>query len=437
MSTPELLAPAGGFEQLRYAVHFGADAVYMGGNAFGLRSRVDAFSDEEFEQGVACAHAAGVNVHVPVNILMHDSDVDKLPAYLSWLDSLGVDAIIASDLGTIRLARVHAPRVAVHLSTQASCSNVEAALAYHELGVSRIVLARELSLSEIAHMRESLPDTLQLEAFVHGSMCMAISGRCLISDYLTGRGGNRGECTQPCRWGYQVVEPTRAPERFPLEQDDRLSYLFNSRDLMMLDHLDDLSRAGVDSLKIEGRGKGTYYVATVVNAYRQVLDGAPAATLLPEMDAVSHRPYSTGFYYGRGRQSYVEGYTSSCTMVATVVGCAPLPGQDGRFETVIRLRNRMCADEHLEVVSPRRPLRSLVVRALAHETRGEVTVGNRTMELYRIITDFPLEADDIIRRRDDSGSAHDGASSYLPESVDEGSPSPDASRYQPTKETSS
>jgi len=418
MVKPELLAPAGGIEQLRSALHFGADAVYMGGNEFGLRSRADAFAADEFERGIAYAHAQGVSVHVPVNILMHDRDIDRLPSYLAWLDGLGVDALIVSDLGALSLARRHAPHAQIHLSTQASCSNIQAALSYRDLGVKRIVLARELSLAEIVRMRRELPADLELEVFVHGAMCMAISGRCLISDYLTGRGGNHGDCAQPCRWNYEIVEPTRAGQLFPLEEDDRSSYLFNSRDLMMLEHLGELADAGIDAIKIEGRGKGMFYVATVVNAYRQVLDGANPAAFLEEMYAISHRPYGTGFYYGRASQADVDGYSRACTMVATVISCTEVEEEPASSEDVSRaahadrdgaplyrvsvlLRNRLADGEQLEALSPAKPIQTLTVKSLVHEGEGHVEIANRSMEVYSFITPLPLDTDDILRRRDD------------------------------------
>jgi U32 family peptidase len=415
MANMELLAPAGGMEQLRYALHFGADAVYMGGDEFGLRRQADAFSEEEFARGVAWAHERGAHVHVPVNILMHDADIDRLGTYLNHLETLGVDALIVSDLGALRLARRFAPNTDVHISTQASCANAEAAFAYHDLGATRIVLARELSLSEIAQIRARIPDELELEAFVHGSMCMAVSGRCLMSDYLNGRSANQGRCSQPCRWEYAVVEQKRPGRYFPVEEDAHGTYLFSSADLMMLDHLADLEQAGIDAIKIEGRAKSFHYVATVVNAYRQVLDGAPAATLLPELEAVSHRPYHTGFFYGPALQTgETEGYQQTHDLIATVASCQPR--DDGCFDITVVERNRFFAGDELEALSPAHPIRRLTVSGLVHEEDGPVSTANKTMERYRFVSALSLEADDILRRRRPVAP-----SSFV--SLDEGAPS--------------
>lgn len=269
---PELLAPAGGFEQLRYALYFGADAVYLACDKFGLRQRAQNFSLADMPRAVQMAHDAGAKVYVTLNAYLHDEDLSDLPEYLAALAAAGVDAFIVSDLGVFALAREHAPQVDLHVSTQASVSNVEAARMWHRLGAKRIVTAREMSLAEIAQLKAELPD-VEVEVFVQGAMCMAISGRCLISDYLTGRSANQGNCVQPCRWSYHLEEQTRPGELFPIEEDERGTYIMNSKDLNMLAHLDELIAAGVDSIKIEGRVKKAFYVATVVNAYRQVLDG--------------------------------------------------------------------------------------------------------------------------------------------------------------------
>ncbi len=400
MSKMELLAPAGGTEQLRYALHFGADAVYMGGDEFGLRRQADGFSDEEFLQGIIYAHSQGARVHVPVNMLMHDKDIDKLADHLRELDNLGVDAIIVSDLGALRLARLYAPHIDIHISTQTSCANAEAARVYHELGAQRIVLARELSLQEISHMRSQLPDELELEVFVHGAMCMAVSGRCLISDHLTHRSANQGCCTQPCRWEYAVMERTRPGQYFPIEEDTKGSYLFSSSDLMMLEHLNELEKAGVHSIKIEGRAKSFYYVAVVTNAYRQVLDGADPQLFLPEMEAVSHRPYHTGFFYGAAQQTEKnEGYTQTHDLIATVLDCKQ-ESQECFTITVVE-RNRFFADDELEVLSPGKPVASLKVSNLIHERTGATAVANKTMERYCFTARSPLMPGDILRRRRD------------------------------------
>ena len=320
----ELLAPAGGMEQLECAVHFGADAVYLAGKRFGMRRRASNFDDAGIASAVKFAHEHGVKVFVTANTLMKDGDVAALPDFFAMLQNAGVDAAIVSDMGALSVCKRVAPKLELHLSTQASCMNAEAAKAYYDLGVSRVVVAREMSLSDIARMRESIPDDLEIEAFVHGAMCMAYSGRCLMSDYMVSplRGANNGHCAQPCRWKYTVVEETRPGEPFSVIEEDGGSFIMSSTDMNMLSHVRELSEAGVDSIKIEGRAKGAYYVASAVNAYRHVLDGEPADAWQAELETTSHRPYSTGFYFGTpGQNQGVKEYARDYQMVARVVSC--------------------------------------------------------------------------------------------------------------------
>lgn len=320
----ELLAPAGGMEQLECAVHFGADAVYLAGKRFGMRRRASNFDDAGIASAVKFAHEHGVKVFVTANTLMKDSDVAALPDFFAMLQNAGVDAAIVSDMGALSICKRTAPKLELHLSTQASCMNAEAAKAYYDLGVSRVVVAREMSLSDIARMRESIPDDLEIEAFVHGAMCMAYSGRCLMSDCMVSpsRGANNGHCAQPCRWKYTVVEETRPGEPFSVIEEDGGSFIMSSTDMNMLSHVRELSEAGVDSIKIEGRAKGAYYVASAVNAYRHVLDGEPADAWQTELETTSHRPYSTGFYFGApGQNQGVKEYARDYQMVARVVSC--------------------------------------------------------------------------------------------------------------------
>ena len=320
----ELLAPAGGMEQLECAVHFGADAVYLAGKRFGMRRRASNFDDAGIASAVKFAHEHGVKVFVTANTLMKDGDVAALPDFFAMLQDAGVDAAIVSDMGALSVCKRVAPKLELHLSTQASCMNAEAAKAYYDLGVSRVVVAREMSLSDIARMRQSIPDDLEIEAFVHGAMCMAYSGRCLMSDYMVSpsRGANNGHCAQPCRWKYTVVEETRPGEPFSVIEEDGGSFIMSSTDMNMLSHVRELSEAGVDSIKIEGRAKGAYYVASAVNAYRHVLDGEPADAWQAELETTSHRPYSTGFYFGTpGQNQGVKEYARDYQMVARVVSC--------------------------------------------------------------------------------------------------------------------
>ena len=385
----ELLAPAGGIEQLHAAVRFGADAVYLASDRFGMRARAANFALADIPAAVEIAHAAGVKVHVTANILMEQGDLAALPDYFRALDAAGVDAFIIGDLGAAAIARRVAPRVALHVSTQASVANSEAARVWHSLGASRVVCAREMSLDDIARMREDMPADMEIEAFAHGAMCMAVSGRCLISSYLTGRSGNRGHCTQPCRWSYTLEEEKRPGEHFPIEEDDRGTFIMNAKDMNMLAHLDALRAAGVDSIKIEGRNKKAFYVASVVNAYRQVLDGAPVADFAPELEAVSHRPYGTGFFFGEAEQApNYDGYEQQAMHVADVVASAA-----GTRTIVARCRNRFAEGEELEILSPRVPITRVVVRNLTwlpDPTESDpdpapvpVPVANRSCGIYR------------------------------------------------------
>ena len=385
----ELLAPAGGIEQLRAAVRFGADAVYLASDRFGMRARAANFALEDIPAAVEIAHAAGVKVHVTANILMEQGDLAALPDYFRALDAAGVDAFIIGDLGAAAIARRVAPRVALHVSTQASVANSEAARVWYSLGASRVVCAREMSLDDIARMREDMPADMEVEAFAHGAMCMAVSGRCLISSYLAGRSGNRGHCTQPCRWSYTLEEEKRPGEHFPIEEDGRGTFIMNAKDMNMLAHLDALRAAGVDSIKIEGRNKKAFYVASVVNAYRQVLDGAPAADFAAELEAVSHRPYGTGFFFGEAEQAPAyDGYEQQAMHVADVVA-----SDAGTRTIVARCRNRFEEGEELEILSPRVPISRVVVRNLTwlpDPTEGDpdpapvpVPVANRSCGIYR------------------------------------------------------
>lgn len=395
--TPELLAPAGGIEQLRYALHFGADSVYLAGERFGLRTRADNFTHEQLQKALALTHEAGKRLFVTVNALMHNQDMGPLAEYLQELERFGADAVIVSDLAAIRLVQEHAPHVAVHISTQASCANYGAAQMYYEMGAKRVVLARELSLEEIRYIRQQVPDDLELEVFVHGAMCMAHSGRCLISNYLVNRDANRGHCTQPCRWNYALVEETRPGVYFPVEEGGGGTFLMNSKDLMMLDHLDDLILAGVDSLKIEGRVKGAYYVATVVNAYRQVLDGAPADVFLSELERVSHRPYHTGFFYGEADQTFGDDdYLQTHDLIATVLSCEPC-GPD-RYRVTVQQRNRFFEGDVLEVLTPSRPVRTVTVCSLCNEDGVAEQMCNRAMAHYTFESDIDLKVMDILRK---------------------------------------
>jgi U32 family peptidase len=404
----ELLAPAGGFSQLKAAIDFGADAVYLAADKFGMRARATNFCLEDIAQATAVAHAQGVKVYVTCNIVMTDEDIEQLPQYFEALDDAHVDAIIISDLGALSLARKYAPHCEYHVSTQASIMNTQAALTWYELGARRIVCARELSLTQIANLKAKLPKDMLLEVFVHGSMCMAVSGRCLISSYLTGRSGNRGHCTQPCRWMYALEEEKRPGQFFPIEEDERGTFIMNAQDLNMLSHLEELKCAGVDSIKIEGRNKKAFYVATVVNAYRQVLDGKDPSIFQEELNCVSHRPYSTGFYFGPAHQTQImDGYNQSTLHVASVIKCEQIA--DEKWDIELECHNRFEINKPLEaIIAHAEPLHFSIdtLYWLKQSEDGnifpvEVDVANRAMEHYSFKCVHKIPEGSFIRIRED------------------------------------
>ena len=348
----ELLAPAGDMERLRMSLAYGADAVYLAGTDFGMRSFAGNFTPEELKQAVALCHSRGVAVHVTCNTMPRNGEIARMPEWLEYLQELGVDAAILADVGVLSLLKKHAPRVKAHISTQASVSNYQAAAAWYELGASRVILARELSLDEIREVRAKAPPALELEAFVHGAMCVSYSGRCLLSNYMTGRDANRGACAQPCRYQYALVEEKRPGEYFPIGEDAGGAYIMNSKDMCMIDHIPELIDAGLDSLKIEGRAKSAYYAAVVTGAYRHAIDAALDGRPLDpvwrdEVEKVSHRPYSTGFYFGEpGQHTSHSRYVRDWQIMAVVTSCAP----DGT--ALCELRNKLSAGDELELVGP-------------------------------------------------------------------------------------
>ena len=348
----ELLAPAGDMERLRMSLAYGADAVYLAGTDFGMRSFAGNFTPEELKQAVALCHSRGVAVHVTCNTMPRNGEIARMPEWLEYLQELGVDAAILADVGVLSLLKKHAPRVKAHISTQASVSNYQAAAAWYELGASRVILARELSLDEIREIRAKAPRELELEAFVHGAMCVSYSGRCLLSNYMTGRDANRGACAQPCRYQYALVEEKRPGEYFPIGEDAGGAYILNSRDMCMIDHIPELIDAGLDSLKIEGRAKSAYYAAVVTGAYRHAIDAALDGRPLDpvwrdEVEKVSHRPYSTGFYFGEpGQHTSHSRYVRDWQIMAVVTSCAP----DGT--ALCELRNKLSAGDELELAGP-------------------------------------------------------------------------------------
>lgn len=352
MGKLELLSPAGDMEKLKMAVAYGADAVYLAGTSFGMRSFAGNFSPEELPQAVKYAHDHGVKCHVTVNTMPRNEEASLLPAYLEQLQDAQVDALILADLGAFTLAGKYAPKCQKHISTQQSIANYECAQAWFDLGAARVVLARELSLNEIRTIRQKVDPKLEIETFGHGAMCVSYSGRCLLSNYLTGRDSNRGACAQPCRYQYALMEEKRPGEYFPVYEDEKGTYILNSRDMCMIDHLPELMDAGVDCIKIEGRAKSAYYAAIVTGAYRHCIDNTFAGEALDpvwreEVEHVSHRVYSTGFYFGEPGQ-----YTKNSRYIRNWQICAKVDSCDENGVAVCSLNNKFRAGDALEVVGP-------------------------------------------------------------------------------------
>ena len=350
----ELLAPAGDMERLRMALAYGADAVYLAGTSFGMRSFAGNFTPEELKEAAALCRKAGVTTHVTCNTMPRNEEMDALPAWLETLEEAGITAAIVADLGVFRMVQKYAPSLQIHVSTQASIVNYQTATAWYELGASRVILARETSLEEIREIRQRTPKELELEAFGHGAMCVSYSGRCLLSNYMTGkeRDSNRGACAQPCRYQYALMEEKRPGEYFPVFEDEKGTYIMNSRDMCMIDHVGALMDAGLDSIKIEGRAKSAYYAAIVTGAYRHAIDAAAAGVPLDpvwrdEVEKVSHRHYSTGFYFGQPGQFYEDSrYIRDWQVCAIVQSC------DENGKAVLSLRNKFRTGDEVEIVGP-------------------------------------------------------------------------------------
>ncbi len=397
----ELLAPAGDFECLDAALNFGADAVYIGGEFMQLRAKAASFSMENIKKAATLCHDKGKKLYVTVNSFATNSEISKLSDYAKRLDEAGVDAAIVSDIGALDSLKKGCPNLEIHISTQANCMNYSSANVYYNMGAKRVVLARELTLEDIAEIRQNTSKQLELESFVHGAMCMAYSGRCLISSYLTGRSGNRGDCAQSCRWSYNLVEQKRPEECFTVEESENGMAILSSEDLNCLSFIDKIANAGVSSFKIEGRMKSRFYVATTVNAYRKRLDGIGEVDQLQrELSSLSHRPYSTGFYLGdRGKYvDNVNGYIRDCTVAGLVVEDM----KDGKVK--VMQRNYFKKGDILEVVSPL-SLGEQFVCDLIIGAKGEVREkANIATELVTLSCDLPLKKGDFLRTRQEEFS---------------------------------
>lgn len=405
MRKPEILAPAGNLEKLKTAIDFGADAVYLGGSKLNLRAFADNFTNEEMIDGVKYAHARGSKVYVVLNVFPHNSDLVGLEEYLLQLNEIGVDAILASDPSIIITAKEIVPDLEIHLSTQANNVNWRSAKYWYDQGVKRIVLARELSLQEIQEIRDRLPEDCDLEAFVHGSMCISYSGRCLLSNYMTGRDSNRGACAQPCRYKYHLVEEKRPGEYFPIVEDENGTYIMNSKDLCMIEHIEDVIKAGVYSLKIEGRMKSAYYVAAVVKAYRQAVDSYFESPenyefnndWMDSLSKVSHRDYHTGFYYGEAKKQIYD--NSSYIRNADIVGIVREYDEDTRIAT-IEQRNKVFEGDVVEILRPKGAAFNITLNDMRDKNGEKIESAPRAQMIFKVKVEKPLlEKDFLVKNK--------------------------------------
>ncbi|NLT49109.1 MAG: U32 family peptidase [Clostridiales bacterium] len=402
----ELLAPAGNLEKLKMAIIYGADAVYLGGEEFGLRASAGNFGLQDLKDGINFAHSRGKRVYLTMNIIPHNEDFEGMPEYVREVRDAGIDAIIFSDPGIFDVIRKEAPEIELHLSTQANNTNWKSALFWHKLGVNRIILARELSINEIREIRQNTPDDLELEMFVHGAMCISYSGRCLLSSYMAGRDSNRGLCAHPCRWNYSLVEEKRPGEYLPVYENERGTYIFNSKDLCLIEHLPEIIKSGITSIKLEGRMKSSYYVATVVKAYREALDAYAAdpanyvfdQSLLEELSKSSHREFSTGFFKNKPTRNGQNYKTSSYIRDYDFVGIVTdYDSETGIAE--IEQRNRFSVGETLEIVSPKGPYRLQKVTSMKNADGEDINVAPHPQMTVYLPVDAYAEPYTMLRRK--------------------------------------
>ncbi|MBQ1350286.1 MAG: U32 family peptidase [Ruminococcus sp.] len=402
---PELLAPAGDMDCLRAALHYGADAIFLAGKLFGMRSAPKNFDTDELREACELAHGMGKRIYLTCNVLPREHELSALPAFLKTAQDCGVDAFIIADLGVLEMAKQYAPNVARHVSTQAGVTNSAAANALYHLGASRVVLAREIPLSEVAQIRAQIPEDMEIECFVHGAMCVSFSGRCLISSYLTGRDANHGDCAQPCRWKYHLFEEKHEGQFFPVEEDSDGTYLYNSRDMCMIEHIPEMVAAGVSSFKIEGRAKSAYYTAVTVNAYRHAIDDYLSEgenfILKPwireELEKISHREYSTGFYLGGepGQAVHSGGYIRHYNQVAV---CEE---NLDKTTSVITQRNKFLVGDTLDILPPDGVPFETVCLSLTNAEGEAVESAPHPMERLIIKADKPIPAGSLLRKKAD------------------------------------
>lgn len=405
MEKPELLAPAGDLEKLKMAIIYGADAVYLGGEKFGLRVASKNFTLDEIQEGVEFAHERAKKVYVTLNIIPHNEDLIGLPEYVKELDSVGIDGVIVSDPGVYVIVRENAPNLDIHLSTQASVTNYETIMFWYNLGVKRIVVARELSLKEIREIVDRCPKDLEIEAFVHGAMCISYSGRCLLSNYMTYRDSNRGECAHPCRWEYYLMEEKRPGEYFPIYEDEKGTFIFNSKDLCMIEHIPELVKAGIASFKIEGRVKSQYYVSTIVRSYRMAIDeyfNNPKdyrykGEWLEEIKKASYRDFTTGFYFGKPTGEEQVYTSSSYIRNYEFIGLV-LDYDDRNNLATIEQRNRMYVGDKIEVFGPNKSHFVQQIEKMWNEEGEEINVAPHPQQIIKMKMTRPVERWDILRK---------------------------------------
>lgn len=405
----ELLAPAGNLYKLKIALLYGADAVYIGGEAFSLRACADNFTPDEMREGIEFAHSMGKKVYVTANIIPHNRDLEEMKRYFSEIEKMGADAVLISDLGAFNLCAEAAPSLEIHISTQANNTNYETVKAWYNMGAKRVVLAREMSLEEVKQIRENIPQECEIEAFVHGAMCISYSGRCLLSNYMTARDSNYGACSHPCRWQYALMEEKRPGEYMPVYENERGTFIMNSKDLCMIEHIPQLLESGITSLKIEGRVKSEYYVATIVGAYRRALDKYYASpqnykteqSIVDEVKKVSHRDYYTGFFFGipdtgaqiYGSSSYIRDY-DVCGIV--------LDYDPDTCLAKITQRNRFFKGDEVEIIRPGKPFIKQKIEKIYDENKNETDVANHAAQILYIKTDEPVCKNAMLRRKADN-----------------------------------
>ncbi|MCQ2455451.1 MAG: U32 family peptidase [Clostridia bacterium] len=402
-TVPELLCPAGDLTRLKTAVQFGADAVYLAGKEFGMRTASNNFDLTELKEGIDYAHKNGARVHVACNTIPHIDEIERLPEYLTALNDIGADAIIASDLGTISLVKKYAPKCELHISVQSGTVNHITATEFYNMGAKRVVLARELSLEEIAKIRDKTPSKLELEAFAHGAMCVSFSSRCLLSSYMTGRDANRGDCAQPCRWSYSLMEQTRPGQYFDITETDKGTYILNANDMCMAPYLDKMRDVGISSLKIEGRAKTEYYVAVTANAYRGALDSLKnckgewqvPSWVTEELNTISHRAYSTGFYFGRpeNAQTYKDaGYIRDYALAAVVNGY-----ENGMVTAV--LKNKFLSGTKLNCLEAGSVPFTVETDALFDQDGNRIESAPHPMQIIKIPFERPIKSGSMLRMK--------------------------------------